>query len=245
VPDPSADEMTASPVRIGPFATVVERARPPIVRAMAREIAPSGTGPVAAPVLSVPARRALLGWARACLEAAVERRDPPRLEEVSLSCELRAAGAAFVTITEGGELRGCMGRLDESAPVWENVGAAAAMAATRDPRFAPVAERELGDLHLEVSLLGPATDIPDAAAFDPLAHGIIVERGLRRALLLPQVAREQGWGRAETLEAVCWKAGLDPDAWREPGIRLRVFTATVFGEDELAARDSTGESVPA
>jgi AmmeMemoRadiSam system protein A len=146
-------------------------------------------------------------------------------------------GGAFVTIHVGGELRGCMGRLDPAASVWSNVGAAAAMAAARDPRFLPVSAGEVDRLELEVSVLGPFVDIPDPEAFDPLVHGIVVERGLRRALLLPQVAREQGWGRQEPLEAVCWKAGLDPDSWREHGTFLQVFSATVFGEDELA----TGE----
>jgi AmmeMemoRadiSam system protein A len=185
-----------------------------------------------APAISVEGRGALLTWARACLAAAVERRAAPWIDDDAVPPELRVAGSAFVTLTEAGELRGCMGRLDGTASAWSNVSAAAAMAATRDPRFLPVSADELDRIDLEVSVLGPFEDIPAPEWFDPLVHGIVAERGLRRGLLLPQVAREQGWGREETLAAVCWKAGLDPDAWRDPGTRLQVFTATVFGEDD-------------
>ncbi len=171
------------------------------------------------------------------MSAAAERLPPPVVDEAALPDELRASGAAFVTITRDGGLRGCMGRLDPEAPAWENVIAAAAMAAVRDPRFRPVAPSELPSLRLEVSILSPAVAIASAAEFAPGRHGIVVERGGRRALFLPQVAREQGWGREETLAAVCSKAGLDPGAWRAAGTRLEVFTATVFGDAGDAADD--------
>ncbi len=233
----------------GPFATVEAGGRPAIVPGMTRDIdRPATLGPTPAiptPELSADGRRTLMAWARACLEAAVLHCEPPAVDVRSLPPELRASGAAFVTITELGELRGCMGRLDEEAPIWDNIASAAAMAATRDPRFSPVRPSELPALHLEVSVLAPAVDIPGPEEFDPLRHGIIAQRGLRRGLLLPQVAREQGWGREETLDAVCWKAGLEPDAWRERGTRLQVFTATVFGEGELAEPDSTRGTDPA
>jgi AMMECR1 domain-containing protein len=66
--------------------------------------------------------------------------------------------------------------------------------------------------------------------FDVTRHGIIVQKGWRHALLLPKVAQEQGWDATKTLEMVCCKAGLPPDAWRDPAARLQVFTAFDFGE---------------
>ena len=109
-------------------------------------------------------------------------------------------------------------------------------AAVGDPRFPPVKPDEVGDIRLEISVLGPAVEIADPERFEPGVHGIIVEQGPTRGLLLPQVAQEYGWGRRQMLEAACWKAGLPCDAWRDPATRLFVFTASVFAEPE---RDAT------
>lgn len=189
------------------------------------------------PPLAPSSRRILLALARAAVEATVTRAARPRAPAIvdgELPEELLRPFPAFVTLTEQGELRGCMGRLDEDAAVWENVVAAAATAAVGDPRFDPLDAAELDSIELEISVLSAPLEIADPEQFDPLRHGIVVERGSRRGLLLPQVARERGWGRRETLEAACWKAGLAPDAWRDPGTRLSVFTATVFDEADLA-----------
>lgn len=220
---------------MGPFAPVRRAGARAIVGRVTPEPERTVTDEPASPVISPEGRRLLLTWARSAVEAAVRRRRPPLPADAELTDELRAPGSAFVTLTERGELRGCMGRLDDDAPAWENVVSAAASAAMGDPRFEPVAPDELPSVRLEVSVLGPAVEIADPGAFDPERHGVVVERGMRRALLLPQVAREQGWGREETLAAVCWKAGLDIDAWRDPRTRLEVFTATVFGEEDGAA----------
>ena len=139
-----------------------------------------------------------------------------------------------MTIHEQGELRGCIGLLRFEVPLWINVREAAAAAALDDPRFFPVEERELPALELEVSVLEPPVEIADASGFEAGRHGIVVERGMRRALLLPQVAGEMGWGSEQMLDAVCRKAGLSGDAWREPQTRLFVFEASFFSEAEAA-----------
>ncbi len=153
--------------------------------------------------------------------------------------ELVLPAAAFVTLTLDGELRGCMGRLDAERPLWENVRDAAIAAAIGDPRFLPLAPEEVPAVRIEVSILGPMTEIADPSAFDASRHGIVVEASGRRALLLPKVAREQGWDEATTLAAVCRKAGLAPDAWRRPEARLFVFEAEDFGEAEWSAAATT------
>jgi uncharacterized protein (TIGR00296 family) len=98
-------------------------------------------------------------------------------------------------------------------------------------------------LELEVSVLEPPVDIPDASKFEAGRHGIVVERGMRRALLLPQVAGEMGWGSVEMLDAVCRKAGLPGDAWKDRATRLSVFEASYFGETEpgLGREQSIGD----
>ncbi len=153
--------------------------------------------------------------------------------------DLVRPAAAFVTLTVGGELRGCMGRLDAGRPLWENVRDAAIAAAIGDPRFPPLAPEEVPRVRIEVSILSLLTEIADAADFDAERHGIVVEAAGRRALLLPKVAREQGWDEAATLAAVCRKAGLPPEAWRWPEARLWVFEAEDFGEAEWSAGPGT------
>jgi uncharacterized protein len=178
-------------------------------------------------------QRRLLDIARRAIETAVCHGrltgavfEPP-------SPAMMEPAAAFVTIHEFGDLRGCIGLMRFEVPLWQNVRDAAAAAALDDPRFLPVAESELPALQLEVSVLDPPVDLPDPAGFIAGRHGIVVERGGHRALLLPQVATEMGWGDTQMLEAVCRKANLPADAWREASTRLMVFESTCF--DEAAA----------
>jgi AmmeMemoRadiSam system protein A len=147
---------------------------------------------------------------------------------------LAEPAAAFVTLREQGELRGCIGLMRFDVPLWINVRDAAAAAALDDPRFLPVAEPELEAIDVEVSVLEPPVELLDPAAFEAGRHGIVVEKGLRRALLLPQVATEMGWGAEQMLDAVCRKAGLSGSAWRDKDARLLVFESVCFGEREPA-----------
>ncbi len=164
----------------------------------------------------------LLDLARAAAVAAVCGRPAP-VADARADPALAQAADAFVTLTEDGDLRGCIGTLGAELPVGAAVVHAAEMAATRDPRFRPVARAELPHLRIEVSVLGPPRPLADVTAFVPGRDGVVVEMRGRRALLLPQVATEMGWGASEMLEAVCEKAGLRPDAWRDPAARLTVF----------------------
>ena len=84
-------------------------------------------------------------------------------------------------------------------------------------------------------MLEPPVELIDPAGFEVGRHGIVVERGMGRALLLPQVAAEMGWDAEQMLDAVCRKAGLSGSAWRDKGTRLFVFESVCFGESEQAA----------
>jgi AmmeMemoRadiSam system protein A len=176
------------------------------------------------------ARRTIV--AAVCRDAKVDHATGP------LPPALTEPAAAFVTIHERGELRGCIGLMRFEAPLWLNVRDAARAAALDDPRFLPVDEPELPLLDLEVSVLDPPVELSDPAGFVAGRHGIVVERGSRRALLLPQVATEMGWDEKQMLEAVCRKAYLPTDAWRDGSTRLMVFESTCFSDADLdAARD--------
>ena len=144
-------------------------------------------------------------------------------------------GAAFVTLTEHGSLRGCIGSLVADQPLGRAVAAAGASAAVRDPRFLPVTEGELPAIHIDVSVLGPSVPLRDPMAFRPGIDGIIVTRDGRRALLLPEVATDLGWGAREMLDAVCEKAGLEGHAWHDPRTRLSVFRTVRVSESGGAA----------
>lgn len=137
--------------------------------------------------------------------------------------------AAFVTLLERGELRGCMGTLDPDGEAWRAVVETAGWAARQDPRFEPLAPSELGALEIEVSILGPLVPLADPAAFRPGIDGIVISRDGRRGLLLPEVADTVGTGPTDMLEAVCRKAGLPAPAWRDPDSRLWVFRTLRFG----------------
>ncbi len=143
---------------------------------------------------------------------------------------LLAPAAAFVTLREDGELRGCVGSLATDQPLWQAVASAAASAAMDDPRFLPIDSSEVPSLTIDVSVLGPPVPLRDPATFRPGAHGVIVERDGRRGLLLPEVATDRGWGLDGMLDATCRKAGLPRDAWRDPTTRVRVFRTARVSE---------------
>jgi len=137
---------------------------------------------------------------------------------------------AFVSLHRHGALRGCIGHVEGDRPLAELVGEMAVAAASQDPRFPPVSEDELDGLTVEVSILSPPVPArPEAVV--PGEHGVILRRGGRMGVFLPQVATEQGWDRPTLLAMLCRKAGLPEDSWRDPGVRLEVFRAQVVHED--------------
>lgn len=137
---------------------------------------------------------------------------------------------AFVSLHRHGALRGCIGHILGDRPLPELVGEMAVAAASQDPRFPPVAPDELDGLDVELSLLSvPEPAVPEAVV--PGEHGVILRRGGRMGVFLPQVAPEQGWDRPTLLRMLCRKAGLPDGAWQGPGARLEVFRAQVVHGD--------------
>ena len=181
--------------------------------------------------LDASQRTGLLGIARRALGGYLGTgRIPP---EEGAQGKLAAPGAAFVTLTKNGRLRGCIGYTEAVAPLFKVVQECAVAAATEDPRFPPVSSNELSSLRVEISVLTPLVPIlPEEVEVG--RHGLMVAQGRMRGLLLPQVAVESGWDRETFLDQTCVKAGLSPSAWRH-GATLRAFTAEVFGEEENTA----------
>ena len=183
-------------------------------------------------VLADAEREKLLRLARRSLEARVRGQTAPEVEHGGVFDDLFGA---FVTIHRHGELRGCLGRIEGDAPLGEVVRHLAQAVGDSDPRFQPVAPNELSELAIEISVLTPEHEVSNVSEIEVGRHGLIVERGHRRGLLLPQVAVEHGWTRDAFLEHVCLKAGLPRTAWRE-GARLFVFEAEVFAEASGSGR---------
>ena len=170
-------------------------------------------------------RARLLALAREALDARVHHRPLPPAPHGGAFDLPRGA---FVSIHRRGELRGCLGRL-EPQPLSETVVHLAAVVGDSDPRFDPVGPSELDAIQLEISVLTPEREIRSVEEIEVGRHGLIVEQGYRRGLLLPQVAVEHGWDRRTFLEHTSVKAGLARDAWQH-GARMFVFEAEVFGD---------------
>jgi AmmeMemoRadiSam system protein A len=183
--------------------------------------------------LSVDDRKALLLIARNSIAAAFRGGEvqskpagQPRLLEPS---------GAFVTLHLHGELRGCIGYIEALYPLYETVAEVAQKAAFEDPRFPPLGEAELKQVEIEISVLSPLKKITDPNEVEVGKHGLVIDAGYTRGLLLPQVAVEYGWNREQFLSSTARKAGLPSNAWKKPDISLYVFTSDVFAESQEQA----------
>ena len=171
-------------------------------------------------------RVALLGLARRAIEAHVQQLPPPIAE--SAGAFVVRAGV-FVSIHNGPDLRGCIGHIEADEVLGVLVPQSAIAACSSDPRFPPIDTRELPDLHVEISVLGPLETLrhPDEMVIG--RDGLLIEDGWKRGLLLPQVAVQWQWDRGMFLSQTCQKAGLPPDAWQR-GAKVWRFEAEVFHE---------------
>lgn len=180
------------------------------------------------PPLSGPEQEMLLSLAAAALSAAVRGRPLPAAPP-ALPPALSQKRGAFVTLTRRGRLRGCIGLIEASLPLAETVIRMAAAAALEDPRFPPVTAAELAELELEISVLSPLHRAASADEIELGRDGVLVRRGDRSGVFLPQVAAETGWDKERFLSELCaGKAGLAPDAWRLPGTELYTFTVDLL-----------------
>ena len=147
----------------------------------------------------------------------------------------------FVTISKlvHGEkqLRGCIGYPYPTAPLVEAVIDSAINAATQDPRFPPLSAKELDEIVFEISVLTPPELIETSnpkeyvKKFKVGEHGLIVEKGPFKGLLLPQVPLEWKWCEEEFICQCCMKAGLPPDTWLTKGTKIYKFKAVIVEEE--------------
>ncbi len=172
--------------------------------------------------------RNLVEIARQSLEAILQ--DKPIPDFQIKEPELLHRHGVFVTLKSRGLLRGCMGRFVSNMPLYQLVIEMAVSAALEDPRFRTDRLRlqELRDLDIEVTVVSPLKRITSPLAFELGKHGIYIKRGSCSGCFLPQVAQETGWSKEEFLTQCCMgKAGLTPNAWKEPDTEVYVFEVDV------------------
>jgi AmmeMemoRadiSam system protein A len=178
--------------------------------------------------LSDDDRRELVRIAKATLREYVEFGEvPPGKPHRE---RLLEPAAVFCSLHRHGSLRGCMGTTSFEMPLYRAVEEMAVAAASRDPRFPPVSLEELQECEVELSVLSALEQISDESEVEVGRHGLMITKGYRRGLLLPQVASKRGWSSTQFLEETCTKAGLPRDAWREPDAKIERFEAQVFDE---------------
>jgi AmmeMemoRadiSam system protein B/AmmeMemoRadiSam system protein A len=176
-------------------------------------------------------RQALLRLARQTLNAHLAGEPLPEPDIDSPGLHLPRATFVTLRYKATGDLRGCRGEVFARSEVWESVQHVTTLSASDDPRFLPMQAHEADETHIEISVLSPLrrTKSPDEVIVGQ--HGVLVRRGGRGGLFLPQVPVEQGWDRDQYLDYLCeMKAGLPRNAWRKPDTALYVFEADVFEE---------------
>lgn len=177
------------------------------------------------------AEQRLLEIARGVVEAAVKGETIPTFEEDHP--DLQGHQGAFVTIKNHGRLRGCIGQFTANEPLYIVVRRMALAASMEDPRFTynRVFPDELPDIDIEVSVLSPLEKTDDPLSIELGKHGIYIRQGMRSGCFLPQVATETGWTKEQFLSQCCaGKAGLSPDAWKDPQTEVLTFTAHIIAE---------------
>lgn len=174
-------------------------------------------------------RKELFHIARTALTSYI--RDHQLIIPLCQNPKLLLPQGVFVTLHKNGRLRGCIGFIEGSRPLYTNVAEAAVLAAVKDVRFQPVRPQELDEITLEISVLTPPVKINNPKRIQVGRHGLIIDKAGKRGLLLPQVAADNKWSRETFLAQTCLKAGLSRGDWKN-GADMYIFEACVFHEEE-------------
>ncbi len=170
----------------------------------------------------------LLIAARQSILSAFDEAEKPEINYTAYPL-LKQKMGAFVTIKIDEELRGCIGYIIAIKALFDTVCETARAAAFNDPRFKELTREEFDKIIFEISVLSLFEPIKSYDEIELGKHGLLLEEG-GRAVLLPQVATENNFTREQFLTALCHKAGLYGEYWKEIELELSVFTATIFSE---------------
>jgi AmmeMemoRadiSam system protein B/AmmeMemoRadiSam system protein A len=174
-------------------------------------------------------KSSLLEISRSTLQSFIKTGELPAIDPSALTPALLEPAGAFVSLFMGGKLRGCIGNFTPSEPLYAVVEAMTIAAASRDNRFAPVEEPELGYIEIEISVLTPLRKISSIDEFELGKHGIYMKKDGKSGTFLPQVAEDTGWSTEEFLgHCAREKAGIGWEGWKEAD--LYTYEAIIFGE---------------
>ena len=180
-------------------------------------------------MLNEESKKILLSLARRTIREYITKGIVPKFE--TKNEVLKKPCGAFVTLHNSGVLRGCIGIIEASQPLYMTVEEMAIQAARSDPRFEPVTPEELEEIDIEISVLYPKKRAAGIDEIELGRHGVIVKKGFAQGVFLPQVASEAGWTKKEFMEHLCeGKAGLKKDAYLDSNTEIYIFEADVFGE---------------
>ncbi len=175
----------------------------------------------------------ILKLARDAISAALKKEEVPVSEEMKK--KFKEKQGAFVTLKIDDELRGCIGFIEAIYPLYETISRAATAAAFSDPRFPPLKKEEFDKIKIEVSVLtkpelmkGKREEYPKKIKIGK--HGLIVEAGFFKGLLLPQVFTEHKCTPEQALDMTCDKANLNPGCWKEDKCKVYTFSCEIFEE---------------
>lgn len=179
--------------------------------------------------------KSLLIAARTTLNYYLKGENVPPFDENELTPTLSQDGASFVTLTENGQLRGCIGTLEPYRPLVEDVIENAIAAATKDYRFPPVRPEELVHISIEISYLTRPQVMNYEDSDDllrklrPEIDGVVIRDGMRRATFLPQV-----WDKlpnpSEFLNHLCLKMGVPANTWQNKKLEVSIYQVQEFQE---------------
>lgn len=182
-------------------------------------------------------QKILVSLARQSIEHFLVSKKKLQIDTAAIPKNLQEKRACFVTLKKDlVELRGCIGSLGASRPLYVDVAENAYSAAFEDDRFFPVTQEELSEIQIEISILTPAEPLSFSSSDDLLdklrvgVDGVVVSRGTHSATYLPQVWDEI-LNKNDFLSSLCLKAGLAPDDWRKPGLAVFVYQVEIIGED--------------
>ncbi|MFH1247860.1 MAG: AmmeMemoRadiSam system protein B, partial [Candidatus Omnitrophota bacterium] len=176
--------------------------------------------------LNINQKKRLLEIARASIKEYLDTGKRLKVEENDPV--LNKSLGAFVTLHKHKELRGCIGNMVGTQELYLTIRDMAIESAFSDPRFPSLSKDELKDIEIEVSVLSPLERVDSADSIQMGVHGVLVKKGFRSGVFLPQVATETGWSKEEFLNHLCaGKAGLSPDAWKDKATELYTFKAFV------------------
>lgn len=191
----------------------------------------------ALPSLNEQDRQVLLALAHRAIASSVHGFGEPEVDAAQMPPFAALPWGCFVTVRVEGELRGCIGSVLPRLPLYRAVSRHAIQAACEDRRFAPIRCDELEVLHVEISVLSVPGKLPASTPKEVLLHlrpgldGVLLVHGQRSATYLPQVWKNITEPR-EFMESLSRKAGLGPDAWRDPEATISLYEVLAFGDAE-------------